>query len=94
MPIYEYKCERCSACFEVKQSFKDKPLVVCHVCGGEARRIFRPVPIVFKGSGFYVTDTAAEREGKFKDKKDGHKTTKDIPKASDSTTKKTEGSVK
>lgn len=92
MPIYDYKCERCSACFEVKQSFDDKPSVVCHICGGEAKRIFKPVPIVFKGPGFYVTDTAAEREKKFKDRKDGHKTSSTaIPKASDSTTKKAEG---
>jgi putative FmdB family regulatory protein len=59
MPIYDYKCERCDACFEVKQSYDDKPVVTCHVCGGEARRQFSPVPIVFKGSGFYVTDHRA-----------------------------------
>ena len=55
MPIYDYKCERCDACFEVKQSYDDKPVVTCHLCGGEARRQFSPVPIVFKGSGFYIT---------------------------------------
>jgi putative FmdB family regulatory protein len=60
MPIYDYKCERCDACFEVKQSYDDKPTVICHLCGGEARRVFTPVPIVFKGSGFYVTDHRAE----------------------------------
>jgi putative FmdB family regulatory protein len=59
MPIYDYKCERCDTCFEVKQSYDDKPVVTCHVCGGEARRLFTPVPIVFKGSGFYITDHRA-----------------------------------
>jgi putative FmdB family regulatory protein len=60
MPIYDYKCERCNACFEVKQSYDDKPRTLCHLCGGEAHRLFSPVPIVFKGSGFYVTDHRAE----------------------------------
>ena len=59
MPIYDYKCERCDACFEVRQSYDDKPRAICHLCGGEARRVFTPVPIVFKGSGFYVTDHRA-----------------------------------
>jgi putative FmdB family regulatory protein len=59
MPIYDYKCERCDACFEVKQSYDEKPVVICHLCGGEAKRQFSPVPIVFKGSGFYVTDHRA-----------------------------------
>jgi putative FmdB family regulatory protein len=58
MPVYEYKCTKCSECFEVKQSFHDKPSTVCHLCGGKVRRLFKPVPIVFKGSGFYVTDNA------------------------------------
>ena len=62
MPTYEYKCERCSACFEIKQSYDDKPRAICHLCGGESRRVFRPVPIVFKGSGFDITDHATNKE--------------------------------
>ena len=61
MPIYEYKCPQCSECFELKQSFNDKRKVLCHNCGAEAKRVFIPVPIVFKGPGFYVTDSAAEK---------------------------------
>ncbi len=61
VPIYEYKCTRCSECFELKQSFSDKSTVLCHRCGAEARRVFIPVPIVFKGPGFYVTDSAADK---------------------------------
>jgi putative FmdB family regulatory protein len=72
MPIYDYKCERCDACFEVRQSYDDKPRAICHLCGGEARRIFTPVPIVFKGSGFYVTDHRAENSN-IRAKKDGEK---------------------
>ena len=62
VPIYEYKCTKCSECFEMKQSFSDKSTVPCHVCGAEAKRVFIPVPIVFKGPGFYVTDSAKEKE--------------------------------
>lgn len=56
MPIYEYKCTGCSSRFELKQSFNDEPRASCPQCGGRAIRVFFPVPIHFKGSGFYVTD--------------------------------------
>ena len=57
MPIYEYKCEKCSLRFELKRRFSDNGSVPCLQCGTEANRIFSPVPIIFKGSGFYVTDS-------------------------------------
>ena len=57
MPIYEYECPRCSLRFERKQSFNSgSHEVSCPECGGDVRRIFSVVPIVFKGSGFYSTD--------------------------------------
>ncbi len=56
MPIYEYECTCCASRFELKQSFDDNTLVSCPQCGGKAGRIFSPVPIIFKGSGFYSTD--------------------------------------
>lgn len=56
MPIYEYECTGCSSRFELKQSFNDEPKASCPQCGGRAIRVFFPVPIHFKGSGFYVTD--------------------------------------
>jgi putative FmdB family regulatory protein len=56
MPIYEYECGKCRHRFEVKQSFKDKPQAECPQCKEIARRVFHPAPIIFKGSGFYVTD--------------------------------------
>ena len=72
MPIYEYKCGLCSCCFEIKQSFQDSAEAVCHQCGGNARRIFSPVPIVFKGSGFYTTDNAREERIKPLSKRNGN----------------------
>ncbi len=56
MPIYEYECSKCSHRFEMKQGFDDKPEAACPQCREIARRVFHPAPIIFKGSGFYVTD--------------------------------------
>jgi len=56
MPIYEYECIHCGHHFELKQSFHDKPEAKCPQCKKKAKRIFHPAPIIFKGSGFYVTD--------------------------------------
>ena len=57
MPIYEYECTGCACRFELKQSFDDNTSVSCPQCGDKAGRIFSPVPIIFKGSGFYSTDS-------------------------------------
>jgi len=62
MPIYQYRCLNCKLQFELKQSFHDKPIADCPTCHGIARRIFSPVPIIFNGPGFYVTDSRGERE--------------------------------
>ena len=62
MPIYQYRCLNCKLQFELKQSFQDKPIADCPTCNGIARRIFSPVPIIFNGPGFYVTDSREERE--------------------------------
>jgi putative FmdB family regulatory protein len=56
MPIYEYECRHCGHRFELKQGFHDKPQAECPECKKKAKRVFRPSPIIFKGSGFYVTD--------------------------------------
>ncbi|MDD5093744.1 MAG: zinc ribbon domain-containing protein [Dehalococcoidia bacterium] len=56
MPIYEYKCTSCSFGFEERQGFDAEPICVCPKCQNEARRLFTPAPIIFKGKGFYVTD--------------------------------------
>jgi putative FmdB family regulatory protein len=57
MPTYVYKCDSCGAQFEQFQSFKDEPLRICPACAGGVRRVFQPVGIVFKGSGWYITDS-------------------------------------
>ncbi len=57
MPIYEYECERCGGHFEVKRNFhEDGDNPCCPQCKGKVRRLFFPSAVVFKGSGFYVTD--------------------------------------
>ena len=57
MPIYEYRCRNGHE-FEVVQSMSDDPVEVCEVCGAPVERVFRPVAVHFKGSGFYTTDYA------------------------------------
>jgi putative FmdB family regulatory protein len=62
MPIYEYICPSCNHEFELRQSFNDKCEVTCPRCQNSSKRIFSPVPIIFKGSGFYVTDHSSKSE--------------------------------
>jgi putative FmdB family regulatory protein len=75
MPIYQYHCAKCNSKFELKQSFSDESIVACPKCQNGAQRCFSPVPVIFKGSGFYVTDNrksipeSASSENKV-DKKD------------------------
>jgi putative FmdB family regulatory protein len=57
MPIYTYHCDNCGVQFEKHQSFSDQPLVRCPECGKKTlKKVYQPVGIVFKGSGFYATD--------------------------------------
>lgn len=61
MPIYTYKCEYCHNTFEKKQRMSDEPLKECVLCNSSGvRRVVNSVGIVFKGNGFYVTDTRAK----------------------------------
>ena len=58
MPWYDYQCEKCGAVFEVNRSMSDTGKVKCHACGSARTiRIYAASPIVFKGSGFYATDS-------------------------------------
>jgi len=57
MPIYTYRCENCGVQFERQQKFSDAPLTRCPECSKKTlRKVYQPVGIVFKGSGFYATD--------------------------------------
>lgn len=57
MPTYEYACRDCGEHVEVVQSFRDDPLTTCGICEGDLRKVFSAAGIIFKGSGYYVTDT-------------------------------------
>ena len=57
MPTYQYACTECDEQLEMVQKFSDDPLTVCPVCSGRLRKVFSPVGIVFKGSGFYRNDS-------------------------------------
>jgi putative FmdB family regulatory protein len=75
MPTYEYRCGKCGEHHEVVQSFRDDPLEKCPACGGPLRKVFGAIGVVFKGSGFYKTDSRASSKagdkGTGKDKEAG-----------------------
>lgn len=57
MPLYDYRCRACSKVTEVRHGFREAHQEACPACGGELARVFSPAGIVFKGSGFYLTDS-------------------------------------
>jgi putative FmdB family regulatory protein len=64
LPTYEYHCDSCDENFDVVQSFHDDPLTACPTCGSPVRKVFGNVGIVFKGSGFYKTDSRTKSTAK------------------------------
>ena len=56
MPVYEYRCKSCGKTHEIEHGFNDKRPTECPSCGGELVRVFHPIGLVFKGSGFHKTD--------------------------------------
>jgi putative FmdB family regulatory protein len=60
LPTYQYRCTECGHAFEQFQSFTDDALTVCPECSGRLRKVFNAVGVVFKGSGFYRTDSRAK----------------------------------
>jgi putative FmdB family regulatory protein len=97
LPTYQYACTECGHAFEQFQSFTDDALTVCPECEGRLRKVFNAVGVVFKGSGFYRTDSRADgksaatsssptSESSSGEKKSETKTeTKSTPTKSDST---------
>jgi putative FmdB family regulatory protein len=63
MPIYEYRCEN-GHTFEVVQRMTDDPITVCETCGAPVQRVFHPVAVHFKGSGFYSTDYGSKNRAR------------------------------
>jgi putative FmdB family regulatory protein len=57
MPLYDYACTKCGRVHEIRHGFDETPEGRCDACGAPLRRVFNPAPILFKGSGFYVTDS-------------------------------------
>jgi putative FmdB family regulatory protein len=68
VPTYQYACTACDERLEVVQKFTDDPLTICDECGGQLRKVYSAVGIVFKGSGFYRTDSRNGSAAKDKDK--------------------------
>ena len=63
MPIYEYRCKKGHQ-FEVMQRISDDPVTKCEVCGAEVQRVFHPIAVHFKGSGFYNTDYGTRKRSR------------------------------
>ena len=75
MPLYEYQCQECGVRFERRQHFSDDPVKTCPDCEGAVVRLIHPAGIIFKGSGFYVTDNRAKSSTRIPTKKDDDKET-------------------
>ena len=94
MPTYQYACTACGEQHEAVQAFSDAPLTECPACGGALRKVFSAVGVVFKGSGFYKTDSrsSAKKESAGSSSGDGASSTAPAAKsdAGSSTPVKTE----
>jgi putative FmdB family regulatory protein len=84
MPLYTYRCNECDHEFQVRQRMVDDPLTDCPVCGGGVRRIVSSVGVVFKGSGFYVTDNRSSNINGKTAKSKNKETSKDTGESSSS----------
>ena len=91
MPTYQYACTACGHQLEAVQSFAEDPLTECPSCAGRLRKLYSSVGIVFKGSGFYRTDSRAKtgeaKEGSKTESKAGSDSSSKTESKSESTTK-------
>lgn len=85
MPLYDYKCSKCGYIFEVQQRITEEPLRHCPKCKGDIKRLISPAGIIFKGSGFHVTDYARKQKVESREQKVG--TAKSKPKDTKSSAK-------
>jgi putative FmdB family regulatory protein len=90
MPVYEYRCKSCGTTHEIEHGYNDERPTKCPTCGGELVRVFHPIGVVFKGSGFHKTDYAksglkpspsSESSGKSGDSKSGDTSSAPAPSA-------------
>jgi putative FmdB family regulatory protein len=89
MPIYEYRCER-GHTFEVMQRMTDEPLTSCSTCDAAVERVFHPVAVHFKGSGFYTTDYGRKKASGASDSTSGDSKEPKDSKSSESASKKSD----
>ena len=91
MPLYEYKCQECGLRFERRQHFSEEPVSICPDCGGAVVRLIHPAGIIFKGSGFYVTDNRGKSSTALagKTKEEGKENTSSAESEKKETTKAT-----
>lgn len=90
MPIYVYRCDTCGLTFERRQRMTEAPLRDCPECEGHVQRVIQPVGVVFKGSGFYVTDNRSKSSTALPGKKESDADTK----TAESTAKSSETTAK
>jgi putative FmdB family regulatory protein len=88
MPTYEYRCDN-GHTFEVMQRMSDEPLTSCQTCSAKVQRVFHPVAVHFKGSGFYNTDYGTRNRQRERDSADG-----DAPSEAKKEAPKPEGAAK
>ena len=95
MPLYDYECLSCGHVYELRQGFAADPEGICPRCAGKSKRKFHPVPIIYKGSGFYTTDykhASLKETSKDKKEEEGTKKKAKAGKATDASSEdKTEG---
>lgn len=93
MPTYQYACADCGHDLEAVQSFSDDPLTVCPECGGTLRKVFGNVGVVFKGSGFYRTDSRKSSDSGSSATKDANSDSTGASKAESTTGSTSSGST-
>jgi putative FmdB family regulatory protein len=92
VPIYEYRCQK-GHTFEVRQGFEDEPATQCEVCGAPVKRVFHPIAVHFKGSGFYNTDYGTrQRSREMKESKEAAKSESSKSEGAKSESSKASGS--
>jgi putative FmdB family regulatory protein len=94
MPTYSYHCDTCGHDFEAVQRFADDPLTECPQCGSAIRRVIQPVGVVFKGSGWYITDSRPKSSSDGGESAAKAKSSTEKPEKADKSEKKSDAPAK